>query len=182
MFEVDLTKAKQLTTNMIPILAAAGLTPSCHPLLAMTRLHQELLIASISPSFTQEYLDETIRTAAKYSTGLGTILTYGHPVRAAALGELGKLLAVDEPSPPEQTAVTNPGQFPPHGPPRLKLAYQTLVQARSESVIGFGKANDGGRLGEELRESLVRIEKELGVWHEGVRNALEDVEMSRTMQ
>lgn len=174
----DMAKAKQLTTNMVPILTSAGLAPSCHPLLAMTRLHQELLVASLGSTFTQEALDETIRAAAKYSTGLGSILTYGHPVRAVALAELGKLLAVDEPSPPEENAASA-AQFPPHGAARLKLAYQTLVQARSELTIGFGKANVGGQLGSEIREILVRLEKELGVWTEGIRNALEDAQLSK---
>lgn len=172
----------QLTTNMLPILAGAGLTPSCHPLLAMTRLHQELLIVSLEPSMTQETLDGSIRTATKYNAGLRNILTYGHPVRAVALVELGKLLAVDEPSPPEQPAITDIRLFPPHGPTRLKLAYETLVQARSELIIGFGKANEGGQLGKELREILVRVEKELGVWGSGVHKALHDSRLSRSVK
>ena len=139
----------------------------------MTRLHQELLIDSLGTSFSQEVLDDTIRSAAKYSTGLGNVLTYGHPVRSVALAELGKLLAVDEPSPPEGNT-TPAGNFPPHGPPRLRLAHQMLVQARNELSIGFGRVNEGGQLGLDLREIIVRIEKELGVWDDGIRNALED--------
>jgi hypothetical protein len=144
----------------------------------MTRLHQEILTASLGTSLTQEVLDETIRTAAKYSTGLGAILAYGHPVRAITLAELGKLLAVDEPLPPEHERA-NPSQFPPNGAARLKLSYETLVRARNELTIGFGRPNEGGRLGQEVRETLVKLEKELGVWTEGIRNALEDANMAR---
>lgn len=168
----DPAKATQLTTNIIPILISTGLTPSSHPLLAMTRLHQELLIASLPTSLSQETLDEVIRTAAKYSAGLQPILPKGHPIRAIALAELGKLLAVDEPAPhdgPAQTAT-----FPPSGPPRLKLAYESLVRAHEELLVGFGKTNAGGHVGCDVRDAIARLEKEIGVWTAGVRNALED--------
>lgn len=144
----------------------------------MLRLHQEMLIASLSQSTSQEALDQTIQTAAKYTTGLSDILPYGHPVRAVAVVELGKLLAVDEPSPVDQNA-NNQTRFPPSGPPRLKMAYETLLRARNELLIGFGKKNEGGRLGQEVRETLVGLEKELGVWVQGIRNALEDAHASR---
>ncbi|GJE86686.1 SET domain-containing protein [Phanerochaete sordida] len=173
----DPAKAKQLTTNIIPILTSAGLMPTCHPLLAMSRLHQELLVSELGPDTPQDALDETVRAAAKYNTGVGGILPFGHPVRAVAMAELGKLLAVDEPSPP--TPADERGQFPPHGAARLKLAYQTLVQARSELLVGFGKANEGGQLGREVRDTLVQLEKELGVWTEGVKNALEDARLAQ---
>ncbi|KAI8986911.1 SET domain-containing protein [Trametes punicea] len=173
----DPAKAKQLTTNMIPILTSAGITPSSHPLLAMTHLHQELLIASLPYSISQESLDEVIRTAAKYSAGLQALLPKGHPVRAVALGELGKLLAVDEPSPP--TDPVQAAKFPPSGPPRLKLAYETLVRAHEELLIGFGKANQGGYVGRDVRNVIVRLEKELGVWNTGVKNAMEDAVMAQ---
>lgn len=174
----DPAKATQLTTNIIPILTRAGLTPSSHPLLAMTRLHQELLISSLTTSMSQELLDQAIQTAAKYTTGLSDTLTYGHPVRAVALAELGKLLAVDEPAPMEQTA-SNQACFPPSGPARLKMAYETLLRARNELLIGFGTENEGGRVGREVREILVRLERELGIWTEGIRNALEDTRAAR---
>ncbi|KIP05657.1 hypothetical protein PHLGIDRAFT_73889 [Phlebiopsis gigantea 11061_1 CR5-6] len=176
----DPVKASQLTTNMIPILSSAGLTPSCHPLLAMTRLHKELLITSLGTSFSQDILDDTIRAAVKYNIGLSNVLTYGHPVRSVALAEAGKLLAVDEPSPPNAVNVAE--AFPPHGPPRLRLAHEMLVQARSELAIGFGRANEGGQLGLELREIIVRTEKELGVWDSGVRNVVEDAKSAKATQ
>ncbi|KAI0693920.1 SET domain-containing protein [Cerioporus squamosus] len=173
----DPAKAKQLTTNILPILTSAGATPSSHPLLAMTRLHKELLIAELPSALSQETLDETIRTAAKYSAGLQTLLPKGHPVRAVALGELGKLLAVDEPSPPSGEDAA--ARFPPSGPARLKLAYESLVKAHEELLIGFGKADGGGQLGRDIRDNIVRLEKELGVWTSGIRNALEDTVAAR---
>ncbi|EIW55654.1 SET domain-containing protein [Trametes versicolor FP-101664 SS1] len=176
----DPAKATQLTTNIIPILISTGLTPSSHPLLAMTRLHQELLIASLPTSLSQETLDEVIRTAAKYSAGLQPVLPNGHPIRAIALAELGKLLAVDEPAPhdgPAQAAT-----FPPSGPSRLKLAYESLVRAHEELLVGFGKANGGGHVGRDVRDAIARLEKEIGVWTAGVRNALEDSALAQRAQ
>lgn len=170
---VEPEKAKRITTNMISILTAAHLTPSCHPLLAITRLHQELLIASLPMSLTQELLNDTIRTAGKYSAGLSAILPPGHPVRGVALAELGKLLAVDEPSPFADPTGNNE-KFPPSGPVRLQLAYETLVHARDELVIGFGERNGGGQIGQEVREVIVRLENEMGVWAHGIKNVLED--------
>ncbi|KAH7921166.1 SET domain-containing protein [Leucogyrophana mollusca] len=167
----DYIKARQLTTNIIPILVSAGLTPSCHPLLALMGLHKSLLVSSLSANLTQEVLGDTIRAAANYATGLAGILREGHPVRGIAFSELGKLLAVDEPaptSPPRNVA------FPPSGPPRLKAAYEALVRARNELIVGFGRDNDGGETGKAVRESAVSLEKELGVWRQGVRNVIED--------
>lgn len=165
---IDPQRAKKLASNVIDVMTQAGLTPSCHPLFAVIRLYQELLIASLSDSPTQEALDETIRTSAKYVAGLSAMLPAGHPVRGVALAELGKLLAVDE--------LTDPSakQFPPSGPARLRLARETLVQARAELLIGFGAANAGGMVGREVREAIVRLENELGAWAQGMRNALED--------
>ncbi|KAH9940697.1 SET domain-containing protein [Amylocystis lapponica] len=173
----DPEKAIQLTTNMLPILTSVRLTPSCHPLLAMNRLHQELLITSLHTSLTQELLDETIRTAAKYSAGLSLILPFGHPVRGVALAELGKLLAVDEVSAPTSSTAQ---AFPPSGAARLRLAHETLVRARDELVVGFGMDNGGGQVGRDVREAIVRLEKELGAWTQGIRNALEDTRASRS--
>ncbi|KAH9896929.1 SET domain-containing protein [Cubamyces lactineus] len=173
----DPGKAQQFTTNIIPILTSAGVTPSSYPLLAMTHLHQELLIAALHSSQSQESLDEAIRTAAKYSVGLQGLLPKGHPVRAVALGELGKLLAVDEPAPSTDPAQAS--KFPPSGPARLKLAYESLVRAHEELLIGFGKPNQGGYIGKDVREAIVRLERELGVWNTGIRNTLEDAMLAQ---
>jgi SET and MYND domain-containing protein len=174
---LDHDKALQLTTNIIPRLVSASLVPSCHPLLALIGLHKSLLLSSLSADIAQELLDEIIRTAAKHYMGLSAILCDGHPVRAVALAELGKLLAVDEPHP-----ITSPPAniaFPPSGPPRLKAAYETLVRARHELMIGFGKNNDGGELGRNIRETVMSLEKELGVWTQGIHNTLQDLLNSR---
>jgi hypothetical protein len=139
----------------------------------MNRLHQSLLISALTEGegITQEKLNEAIRTAARSYAGLECILVQGHPVRGIAQTELGKLLAVDEPS---AHSSTSKPIFPPSGPPRLQLAYQTLVKARDQLLIGFGTVNGGGDVGQEVREEIVRLERELGVWREGVRNVIQD--------
>jgi hypothetical protein len=151
--------------------------------LALTRLHQSLLISSFQSNITQNILDETIRTIVKSTTGLSCILCEGHPVRGVAIAELGKILAVDEPAPRnDPRAIATPATFPPSGPPRLKLAYETLVRAQNELLIGFGKANDGGQVGQEIREMIVSLEKEIGIWSQGVRNVLQDTPRIPTSQ
>ncbi|KAE9407296.1 SET domain-containing protein [Gymnopus androsaceus JB14] len=172
----DPAKSIQLTTNLIPILTSAGLSPSSHPLLGLTRLHQSLLTASFPDPLTQDHLDETIRTATKNITGLATLLREGHPVLALAVTELGKLLAVDEPSPqsaPSQNIPTSMA-YPPSGLPRLNLARDTLLRARNMLLVGFGTVNEGGQVGGEVREMIVALEKEIDVFKQGVRNVLED--------
>ncbi|KZT66576.1 SET domain-containing protein [Daedalea quercina L-15889] len=173
MQNADPEKARKLASRVIGIMVDAGLTPSCHPLLAVTRLYQELLIASLAESMTQAALDETIRTSARYVAGLTAVLPAGHPVRGVALAELGKLLAVDELSSPSDMD-GSAKRFPPSGSARLKLAHETLVKARDELLIGFGTDNGGGLVGREVREAIVRLEKELGAWTQGIRNAMED--------
>lgn len=145
----------------------------------------------------QEALDEAIRSATRSNTGLSQILTEGHPIRGVALAELGKLLSVDEPHPTHlvltpQSGVTTticttplsssssenmmlPPAYPPSGPQRLKLAYETLKKARSELMVGFGGGtNEGGEVGQHVRRQVVELEKELGVWKTGLRNAYND--------
>lgn len=174
----DLPKALQLTTNIAPILTSANLTPASHPLLSLTRLHQSLLLASFPPTLTQDALDTVIRAASSSLAGLCTILRPGHPIRALAIAELGKLLAVDEPSP--ATTPSPAGAFPPSGAPRLNLAYETLVKARAELMVGFGEQNEGGEVGKEVREMIVRVERELAAWKQGVKNVIEDTPALQT--
>ena len=109
-------------------------------------------------------------------TGLSAVLPPGHPTRALALAELGKLLAVDEPAPrPAATAMTAAAvAFPPSGAARLRLACETLIRARDELLISFGERNEGGEVGREVREMVVRVEGELAAWDQGVRNMIED--------
>ena len=92
-----------------------------------------------------------------------------------ALAELAKILAVDEPSPRESN---EPGIYPPSGPPRLKLALDMFMRARNSLMIGFGTVNEGGEIGRHAREAIVSLEKEIGVWKQGVRNVLQDTPKS----
>ena len=147
----------------------------------------------------QEALNDTIRSATRSTYALAQILTEGHPVRGVAFAELGKLLAVDEllpkhlsasgggetsqgwsPTPslsPQAFAMSPNVQnavYPPSGPPRLKMAYEILLRARAELMIGFGAKNEGGEVGRDIRKLLADVEKELAVWKEGIRNAWQD--------
>ncbi len=167
-------KAQQLTTNMTPILTSAKLLPSSHPLLALTRLRQSLLLAAFPPYLTQDALDGLIQASSASVTGLTAVFPPGHPTRALALAELGKLLAVDEPAPRPAAAAAGTSAFPPSGPARLRLACETLIRARDELLIGFGERNGGGEVGREIREMVVRVERELAAWSQGVRNVIED--------
>ena len=153
---------------------------------------------TVSPKEVQEALDEAIRAAMRAYTGLSQILVQGHPMRGIAFAELGKLLSVDEPCPTHleagsggtNSASPSPGAssiatlpiglgmkpptYPPSGPARLKLAYETLVGARAELMIGFGGKNEGGEVGREIRNQVAKIEKELMVWKSGIRNVWQD--------
>jgi peptidoglycan hydrolase-like protein with peptidoglycan-binding domain len=73
------------------------------------------------------------------------------------------------------TAAKATSVFPPSGVQRLLLAKNVLAQAHEELVIGFGKEKDaeGGDVGREVRELLVRLEGELGVLKNGIRNVRE---------
>ncbi|KAF8641802.1 hypothetical protein AX16_009783 [Volvariella volvacea WC 439] len=195
----DPNKALQLTSKLVPILLSAGVCLSSHPLLALSRLHQTLLISSLESSSSsptssqaQEKLDDAIRVATRSFTGLDDVLIYGHPVRGIALAELGKLLAVDEPDPKVKSpeAPVDPSntrsdpmsssmlsmmqRYPPSGAQRLKLACETLIRARNELLVGFGYSSEGGLVGKEVREMVASLEKELQVWNKRVREALED--------
>ncbi|KAK7034676.1 hypothetical protein VNI00_012318 [Paramarasmius palmivorus] len=199
----DPEKGKRLTTNLIPILMSVGLSHSSYPLLAMMRLHQAFLIDElpilmqgiqsvasttreetlVSPAAkehaqrAQVHLDDAIRTATEVVTGLTGVLHPAHPVLGVALAELGRLLAVDEVAAPEGTDASSNSPttvYPPSGPARLKLAYDTHVRALSILKIGFGTKNDGGNVGKAVREDIVRLEKEIEVWKTGVKNVLRD--------
>ncbi|KAG6860720.1 hypothetical protein C0995_008163 [Termitomyces sp. Mi166 len=171
----DPTKSLQLAINLIPILISSGLTPSSHPLLALSRLHQSLLIDSLPSPLTQESLDDAIRATTRSSTAISTILPYGHPIRGITLAELGKLLAVDEPSPHQPSSPAEAALiYPPSGSARLKLALETTLRARNELLVGFGGWNEGGQAGKDIRELIVALEKEMAVWKQGVDNVLKD--------
>lgn len=96
-------------------------------------------------------------------------------MRGIARAELGKLLAVDEPTPRAPgSAAEEALRYPPSGPKRLRLALETLVEARAELNVGFGAVNEGGVVGRDVREEIVKLERELGVWKKGVGEALKD--------
>ena len=202
---LDPKKSIQLTTKLIPILISAGLVPGSHPLLALARLNASLLIthlpAAPDPSVeevhspatqasaltsraeAQAQLGDAICAAARASAGLGQVLAEGHPVRGIALAELGKLLSVDEPDPAHARGPAGPPTgamgvapgYPPSGPTRVKLAYETLLRARAELLVGFGSgANEGGVVGRGVREMAAELEKEMQVWKAGVKNVLDD--------
>ncbi|KAK6971887.1 histone-lysine N-methyltransferase ASHR1 [Favolaschia claudopus] len=181
----DPAKSKQLCSKLIPILTSAGFTPSSHPLLALTRLYTALLIADLqSSSPSQETLDDAVVCATKAVAGLDGILRYGHPVRGIARAELGKLLAVDEPAPrpPAASAAEEALRYPPSGAKRLRMALDVLLQARGELGVGFGAPNEGGAVGRDVREDVVRLERELGVWQKGLSEAMRDANEAKTVQ
>jgi hypothetical protein len=167
---------------MIPILTSAKVLPSSHPLLALARLRQSLLLATFPPNLTQDALDGLIHASSASVTGLTAVFPPGHPTRALALAELGKLLAVDEPAPRAATGAGGAlasSAFLPSGPARLRLACETLIRARDELLISFGERNGGGEVGREIREMVVRVERELAAWNQGVRNVIEDMPKSK---
>ncbi|KAK1236420.1 hypothetical protein PQX77_000330 [Marasmius sp. AFHP31] len=143
---------------------------------------EEVLVspdAQLSAKERQEHLDECIRNGSRVVTGLSALLVTGHPVIGIALAELGKLLAVDEVHAADHSETggsnaTNSNLFPPSGPARVKQAYEMLMRARASLQIGFGTRNEGGKVGRQVRESLVRLEKEIEVWTSGVKNVLAD--------
>lgn len=174
-----------LVARTVTRLEAVGLVPAAHPLLALRRVHLNLLVDALNTAQSQtgshpagganaEVLDMAICTAERVVEGLSTVLDAGHPVRAVALAELGKLLAVDEPAPAAGTTarVGKPGGYPPSGPARARAAYETLLRARKELLVAFGGDTEGGEVGQEVRGMIVTLEKELGVWTAGIRNAL----------
>ena len=147
---------------------------------AITALQQSYAQHLVSPQTAdemkpaeeaQQKLDDAIRATMRTSTGLSSLLVPGHPLRGLALAELGKLLSVDERVPKylAGNGENRNGIYPPSGPARLRLARETLIRARSELMIGFGGANEGGEVSKEVRELLIRVEKELQVWTTGMQ-------------
>lgn len=146
-----------LTLNLVNLLKPRMALTS-HPLLALLRLHQSLLVHALAAD--PDLLDAAIGTNAEVVVALTELLTYGHPVRAVSISELGRLLCVDEP-------VTIHGEqedsFPPRGIHRLKLAKDTLERAMAELSIGFGES--GGDVSRRVREDLDNIRKEIELFN-----------------
>ncbi|KAF9519864.1 hypothetical protein BS47DRAFT_1481760 [Hydnum rufescens UP504] len=190
----DITRALRYTTNSIALLRPIPLHIACDPLLALTRLHQTLLISKIfsgpPPSSLGEQhsrdaeVDEACGIAARNVAGVSAILPYGHPVRGVALAELGKLLCVDvdpstETSPSSASASASASRLisgtrivgenaaVPRGYARVELAIQVLLRARDELQIGFGRETGdggGGQAGRDVRGMLQELEREVETW------------------
>jgi len=162
---------------MLSLFNASPLTPTSHPFLSLNRLHLSLLIFTLDS--TLENLDEAIRTSATCASGLRELLVEGHPGRAMAMAELGKLLGADEPPTSTSSSSSTSGpasnaygnKFPPSGEPRLRLARETLIRSLAELEIGYGPG--GGEVGANVRELTRGVDKELAVWTSRVRNVLE---------
>ncbi|KAG9031102.1 hypothetical protein FRB95_003148 [Tulasnella sp. JGI-2019a] len=111
--------AMRYTSNLIPLLSR-HVPITSHPLLALYRLHQTLLIGQIShevqlisnlsagssahssahasesnPRLPKERVDQVCTIAARSLSAILVVFPAGHPVRGIALAELGKLLCVD---------------------------------------------------------------------------------------
>lgn len=106
-------------------------------------------------------------------TALCAVLPFGHPTRALALAELGKLFAVDEPAPRHATAGAS--TFPPSGPARLRLSLETLIRAHDELVVALGERNEGAEVRREVRAMVLGTADELATWDQGLRNVIENM-------
>ena len=121
----------------------------------------------------QKLLDDAVRVAARVFQGLVEVLPFGHPIRAVHLAGLGLLCATDETASNVTThsLPTDEKAFPPTGAARLQLAIKYLIEARKELLIAFGTETEGGDVGKKIRESLIQLEAEMGIWKEGVKVA-----------
>jgi hypothetical protein len=175
----DPAHARRLVSKLLPLVRAAGLTPGAHPLLALVRLQQEFLLddlGSAAAAGVDWDMNAAVRNAAAVCAGLDVVLAPGHPVRALARAELGKLLAADEPATasPGPTEDSESGAtWPPTGVERVALAARILAHAHEELCIGFGSASGGGVVGREVRALAQRLESEMGALKRGVRNVRE---------
>jgi len=185
---LDPAHAAKIAANIISLLTSAGVTNGSHPLLGLLRSHHYLLTTSLSlstdalsrttptPDAKEEHqnlLDDGIRTAVRVLQGLVEVLPFGHPIRAIHLSELGMLCATDETASniPAQPQPTDEKVFPPTGAARLQLAINYLIEAHKELLVAFGVEREGGDVGKKVRETLIQLETEMGIWKEGVRTA-----------
>lgn len=194
--DLDPAHAAKIATNIISLLTSAGMTNGSHPLFGLLRSQHYLFTTSLAlsadalartaPTETakgehQKLLDDTIRTAVRVLQGLVEVLPFGHPIRGIHLSELGMLCATDETASniPAQSLPANGGVFPPTGAARLQLAINYLIGAHKELLIAFGTAREGGDVGKRVRETLIRLEVELGIWKEGVKTAWKEQVVDR---
>ncbi|KAG9124723.1 hypothetical protein FRC07_010493 [Ceratobasidium sp. 392] len=47
---------------------------------------------------------------------------------------------------------------------RLRVAHQSLLEARKELADGFAYPNQGGRVGKEVNELIQQLEREMSIW------------------
>lgn len=185
---LDPAHAAKIATNIVSLLKSAGVTNGSHPLLGLLRSYHYLLTTSLSlsadalarttPTATvkeehQKLLDDAIRTAVRVLQGLVKVLPFGHPIRAIHLSELGMLCATDETASniPDKSLPAKGNVFPPTGAARLQLAINYLIEARKELLVAFGAGGEGGDVGKRVRETLIQLEAEMGIWKEGVKTA-----------
>ena len=194
--DLDPAYAAKIATNIISLLTSAGVTNGSHPLLGLLRSQHYLLTTSLALSADalarttatatakeehQNLLDDAIRTAVRVLQGLVEVLPPGHPIRAIHLSELGMLCATDETASnvPTQPLPAKEKVFPPTGAARLQLAINYLIEAHKELLIAFGAGNEGGDVGRRVRETLIQLEAELGIWKEGVKTAWKEQVVDR---
>jgi len=72
---------------------------------------------------------------------------------------------------PAQPQPASEKVFPPTGTARLQLAINYLIEARRELLVAFGVEQGGGDVGKKVRETLIQLEAEMGIWKEGVKTA-----------
>ncbi|KAF8890645.1 hypothetical protein BD779DRAFT_1643693 [Infundibulicybe gibba] len=187
----DPQKALKLTTHLTPFLLSAGLTPASHPLLALSRLHQSFLIDSLSLLVTtksipkegngakeaQDILDEAIRTAVRNVAGLEGILPMGHPIRELHVRKPGvswPWMSSQNINPKRGTECSIPAQRVSEATTGVGCSHK----ARDELLVGFGKVNEGGNAGREVRDQIAKLERELKYWNMGARAALADIQQA----
>ncbi|KAG8895657.1 hypothetical protein FRB99_000399, partial [Tulasnella sp. 403] len=190
------TAALKYTSNMIPLLLR-HIPPTSYPLLALCRLHQNLLISELSdavgkieegltgssaPRLPKVQVDQACAAVSRSLAAVTQVFPEGHPVRAVALAELGKLLSIDVDedarelerlqldtgagSPRKDTPIESSNPFP-AGADRLMLARTTLLQAREALRRGFG--GNGGEVARNVEETIRNIEKEWVGWKKVVQ-------------
>jgi hypothetical protein len=177
----------------MPLLSSLAhhLPPPSYPLLPILRLFSNLLVSSLSsPSSTPSLVKDSsiIAYIVSRAVTVPDIYPVGHPARAIALAELGKLLLIPVEAPQarapsrkgKERALDLPDEADDEGESslvpielrreaveipeepvrRLVWAREVLMQALGEIRIGFGKG--GGLVGKELEGLAEGVGREIG--------------------
>lgn len=149
------------------------LPPTAYPLLPLLRHLSTLLVEALGSQSTQDrtLLEDAMSYSRLVSIALGTSEVYpsGHPARAMALAEFGKLLLLPVPSQDggssasKRISIVPPRlrfNIPEEDGQRLRLAREVLLQALWELRIGFG--SKGGLVGRDVEGLLEGSEREIG--------------------